>query len=200
MPVPFHKKTLCLFPEKEFSMFSFSSHYVKMPRRFAARITVVLFCLFLLFTGCSTGGDNELNHAFNEALIGTWGAGNSEAYDITKEHITYNGYGGSIAYAGTIEYVTNFSDDSGVLIIKYDADHKATYYEDGHFNDPNYILPPKGDYLGIYFKTLKPGVSVAMGGAFIAGGAEEATLGAAITAFTIGNEGKYMTYYGTYEK
>jgi hypothetical protein len=39
-----------------------------------------------------------------------------------------------------------------------------------------------------------------MGGAYAEGGAEKDTLDAAKAAFTVGNEGTYMTYYGTYLK
>jgi hypothetical protein len=177
--------------------------------RFFARKTfafAVLFCLSaaLLITGCKEdaggSGDPVDDHKLNSNLIGTWSSPYDDEYVITANKITYDdgGYGGGSA--GTIRYVSNFTSSAGVIIIEYDADHKASYYE---YDDSYNIigsLPLKGDFIGVYYKNLKPGVSVSLGGAYIYGGAEEATLDDAKKAFTAGNEGKYIMYYGEYTK
>jgi hypothetical protein len=87
--------------------------------------------------------------------------------------------------------------------MEYDADKKPTYYIG--YDPETYLpigdpLPLKGNFIGIYYKDLKPGVSVQMGTAYVDGGAETTTLDAAKARFTMGNEGTYITWYGTYLK
>jgi uncharacterized protein (DUF1330 family) len=172
---------------------------------------VAMLCLTVcLFLACPTGnGDDRSSitfgddHKLNENLIGIWESEYFDGYTITATHISY-GYGADfIEYAGTIKYVSNFTSTAGVIIIEYDAEHKPTYYigYDPETYEPiGDPLPLKGNFIGIYYTDFKPGVSVQMGGAYIAGGAETATLDAAKARFTMGNEGTYMTYYGTYLK
>jgi hypothetical protein len=167
----------------------------------------VVLCLFtaLLFSGCQTEEENFIDdHKLNSQLTGTWFSTYDDGYVIdeteTGYRLTYYGYIDMISYAGAIEYVSNFSNDSGVIIIKYDDDHKASYSEyDENWNVAG-TLPLKGDFIGIYYKEFKPGISVKIGGAYAEGGAEEETLDAAKKAFTLGNEGNYMSMYGTYSK
>jgi hypothetical protein len=172
--------------------------------RFARNVfaLVVLFCLStgLLFIGCKTDdGDFIDDHKLNTKLIETWTSTYGDSYNITSTKLTYDdGYGGGSA--GTIKYVSNFSDVAGVIIIEYDEDHKPSYWEYDENWQPVKELPLKGDFIGIYYKDLKSGVSVSMAGAYIDGGAEEKTLDAAIKAFTMGNEGKYIATYGIYSK
>jgi hypothetical protein len=163
----------------------------------------VMFCLSTaLFTGCGPS-DYFDDHKLKQDLIGTWESEYYDGYTIKATHLSY-GYGAdSIEYAGIIKYVSNFSNTAGVIIIEYDTDHKPTYYA-GYdpvtyepIGDP---LPLKGNFIGIYFDDFKPGVSVQMGGAYVAGGAEKATLVEAIATFTQWNEGTYMGYYGTYAR
>jgi hypothetical protein len=164
---------------------------------------VVLFCLStgLLFTGCKTDDDGDPVARLDAKLIGTWTSIYDDAYTITGEYLSY-GYGvNSISYAGTIKWASQFTSDAGVIIIEYDADHKPTYYDSfENYGDPDHLVELKGNFIGIYYKDLKPGVSVQIGGAYSDGGAEEATLGAAKKTFTMGNEGKYIGSYGTYKK
>jgi hypothetical protein len=162
----------------------------------------ILFCLpaTLLLTGCKTEENNDDDHKLNSQLVGTWTSEYGDLYSITSTYLSY-GYGGdSISYAGIIKYVSNFTNDAGVIVIEYDDDHKASYWEYDDNWDPTEELPLKGNFIGIYYKEFKPGVSVKMGGAYVYGGAEEATLDAAIKAFTLGNEGTYIYGYGTYSK
>jgi len=174
--------------------------------RFFARnvfALAIVFCLStaLLVTGCSTDDSGDPVVQLDANLIGTWTDSlYGDGYTITSTSLSY-GYGAdSISYAGTIKRASQFTGDAGVIIIEYDADHKASYWEYDENWQPVKELPLKGNFIGIYYKDLKQGVSVSMGGAYIDGGAEEATLDAAIKAFTMGNEGKYMGSYGTYSK
>jgi len=190
----------------------------KVVRRLAARSLFARFvvpCLFiaLLFSGCKQEPDDNLyidDHIINEDLFGTWTdlsptAGDS--YEITNPNTgTYLSYGfsGFINYAGTIRYVANFNSakTAGVIIIEYDADKRASYpIYDENWNPTGDSHPLKGDFIGIYYKNLKLGVSVQIAGAYAEGGAEEPDLWKAIKAFTVGNEGTYIAYgYGTYQK
>ena len=174
-------------------------------------IIAALFVCFLL-TGCQEDNGFTDDNILNEKLIGTWAAAALDIYAITENHLTYTDWQGEISYAGAIVHVSNFNSSKsiGVIIIEYDSEHKPTYYSDEHWGDfsnpesmcmePDceHILPLKGNFIGIYYKTLKPGISVQMGGAYEHGGAEEETLDDAINSFTVGNEGSYMSWYGTY--
>ena len=144
----------------------------------AGFLTIALFLSAgLLFTSCKTDEDNFVDdHQLNANLIGTWTSGWGDGYKITADHLTYYSSvtTSSISNAGTIRYIVNFSNSAGVIIIQYDSDHKASYLD--YTKTPPAPLPLKGDYIGVYYKDLKPGVSVQMGGAYIDGGAEEATL------------------------
>jgi hypothetical protein len=174
--------------------------------RFARSVfaPIVVSCLFttLLFTGCQPEAEDYFVdvHKLNPKLIGTWTSEYSDSYTITGTKLDYDdGFGGG--NGGTIKYVSNFTATAGVIIIEYDPDHKPTYYDSiDNYGDPAHIVPLKGNFIGIYYKNLKSGVSVQMGGVYVDGGAEKATLNAAIATFTMGNEGTYMSYYGTYSK
>ncbi len=131
----------------------------------------ILFCLSsALLIGCKMDEDDNSfvdDHLLNNKLIGTWSSTFGESYTITDNYLSYeSSYSDYSKYAGTIEYVSNFSDSAGVIIIKYDEEHKPKYYEE--FDPVTYepiepALPLKGDYLGVYFKELTPGVSVQIG-------------------------------------
>jgi len=164
-------------------------------------VLFIVFCLSmtLLFTGCKMDDDELIDdHKLNSALIGTWAdSTGGDGYTITADHLSYNS-GYSNDYAGTIKYISNFSATAGVIIIEYDTDSKPLYFD--WTQTPPTPLPLRGDFIGIYYHSLRPGISVRMGGAYEGGGAEKASLDAAIKAFTMGNEGTYMTFYGTYSK
>lgn len=173
-----------------------------LPRRV---ITLAALCCLLaafLCTGCQMEGDNFADsNTLDSALIGTWKSTYADSYTVSDRTVTYYyDNGESIGYAGTIEYVSSFSDSAGVIIIKYNAANKPTYYDPAHYGDPAYTLPLKGDFVAIYYKELKPDVSVQMGVAYAPGGAEQVTLAEAKEVFTAGNEGTYMASYGVYEK
>ena len=190
-------------------MFLFHSFHHGSFRRPARNVFAFAALSFLftalLFTGCQDGGgggtQTTISSQFDENLIGTWTSDYGDGYTISSTRLTY-GYGAdSISYAGTIRYAAAFSGNAGVIIFEYDADHKPTYYDSfDNYGDPDHIVPLKGNFIGVYYKDLKPGVSVQMGTAYVDGGPEEPTLDAAKKAFTLDKEGDYMTYYGTYLK
>jgi hypothetical protein len=169
-------------------MFSFISF-----RRIAQSAFAILVMLCLssaLFTSCKDDPEEESGYELDSRLIGTWsftGEYGADGYIIKTTTLSYFDEFG-LDYDGTIEYVSNFSNTAGVIIIKYTSV--------GDWLDPTNI----GKYIGVYYKNLNPNISVQMGTAYIEGGAEEATLDAAKTAFTVGKEGTYMSYYGTYLK
>jgi len=179
-------------------------------RRQAAQSVFALFvvsCLFtvLLFTGCKHEPDDDIyidDHIINEDLFGTWTDSQAfDGYTITETTLTYTDWQGTAAYVGTIRYVANFNSakTAGVIIIEYEEGKEASYpIYDGNWNPTGNFHQLKGNFIGIYYKNLKPGVSVQMAGAYVDGGAEEPDLWAAIKAFTVGNEGTYIAYYGTY--
>jgi hypothetical protein len=146
-----------------------------------------------LVLGCKQEADDDLGYELDSRLIGTWKSTGEWGYDqyiITSTRISYGGdYGSgySVSTSGTIRAVTTFNiaKDAGVIIIEYDASHGAD----------------AGKFIGIYYKSFTPNVSVQMGTASLyPNPAEELTLDAAKKAFTLDKEGDYMSYYGTYSK
>jgi len=177
-------------------------------RRKAAQSVFALFIAFffftaLLFTGCKEDTDDDPKFELNSNLIGKWTSTSSDSYTITDTKLTYTDWQGEISYAGTIRHATAFSNTAGVIIFEYDNDRKPKYYasyDPDTFEPIGNPLQLKGNFIGVYYKDLSSGVSVKMGTAYIDGGAEEPTLDAAKSAFTLGKEGDYMSYYGTYTK
>jgi hypothetical protein len=187
-------------------MFSFNLTRRVLVRGAFAALFCLTVCLFLacpMESGGGNGGGSGNSfiddHKLNENLIETW-TSEYDFYALTASGIEYDDGFGS-GYAGAIKYVSNFTSTAGVIIIEYDDGHKPTYYDSfENYGNPDHIVPLKGNFIGIYYKNLKQGVSVQIGGAYIDGGAEAATIDAAKSAFTAGNEGTYMSYYGTYTK
>jgi hypothetical protein len=187
-------------------MFSFISSKRVLARGAFTALLCLTVCLFLACPTESSGSRGKGNNnsvddnKLNENLIETWLSEYFDGYTITASKLSYDdGFGGGGSYAGTIRYVSNFTSTAGVIIIEYDAGRKPVYYDSyENYGDPAHIVPLKGNFIGIYYKNLNPGVSVQIGGAYIDGGAEKATLDAAKTEFTLGKEGTYISYYGTY--
>ncbi|MDR0464108.1 MAG: hypothetical protein LBG94_03215 [Treponema sp.] len=169
----------------------------------AVYLTVIVLLTGFLFFSCGEEEPFVDDGKLNSRLIGTWTSEFTDGYIITTNDISYDFGGGYIGYAGTIEYVTNFSKTAGVIIIKYKAGQEQTYpiynevWEIVGYNDR------PGDYVGIYYENFKPGVSVDMGTAINLvdyTGAEEKTLDEAKAAFTAGKRGDYIGLMGVYLK
>jgi preprotein translocase subunit SecG len=191
-----------LFFGKGVTMFFFNSR----TKRSLTQRTLILAALFLLvaaalfFAGCpmEDGDDSTEADTLPDKLIGTWAdQQGGDSYVLSADRVAYdNGFGGG--YAGTVEYINEFTEAAGVIIIKYDPDKKNKYYSDvNHYGEPEYEIAPPGDYIGIYYKELTAKL-VKTGAAYGAEPPEKATLKEAKASFTEDNEGTYMTWYGTY--
>jgi len=168
----------------------------------ARYLCVLLLAASFLFLACEEPKD-DFKFELDTNLIGTWTSTYFDSYAITETYLSY-GYGADSAeYAGTIRYAVSFSTTAGVIIFKYDEDKKPEYY--ANYDPATFLpvgdpLPLKGNFIGVYYQDLTPGVSVKIATAYIDGGAEEPSLDAAIEAFTLDKEGGYISHYGTYVK
>jgi hypothetical protein len=144
-----------------------------------------VFPLLLILAGCELygriGGDGaNIQGTLPELLRGEWvytppGSGApAERYFIEGDTIWYNGGGYSeYDYEGTIEFVSNYSADSGVIIIEYAR--RPSYF---NYND--------NPFTAIYYKNLKKD-TVQMANVIKLGGnncADTITLDEAIQKFT----------------
>jgi hypothetical protein len=180
-------------------MFSFYSNRRALRR--GAFALLFVFCLSAsLFTSCENGTTTDDTVTVTDSLLGKWESSYGDFYDITSIKLFYDDNYSGKPVGGTIRHYEAFDGASGVFIVEYDADHKATYWEYDENWNPISELPLKGDFIGIYYKDLQSGVSVQMGSAYADGGAEQATLNVAIKAFTKDNEPTYMSMYGIYLK
>jgi hypothetical protein len=111
----------------------------------------------LLFSGCELygkvgGDDTNIEGALPDLLRGEWAyipPGSdipSEVYRISGDTISY-GYGSgssSTDYTGTIRFVSNYSSDSGLIIIEYSS-------------PPSYALYNGLSFFAIYYRNLRSG-------------------------------------------
>ncbi|MDR1324492.1 MAG: hypothetical protein LBK00_00465 [Treponema sp.] len=147
------------------------------------------------FVGCDTGNKDDPG-----ILTGNWSSG-TDGYVITNTTLTYQGYKdpthpewSDTNFAGTIENNPDFTQKSGVIIVKYTG--KPTY---GTYNDDWTELTggaePTGEYMGIYWRDLTAS-SVALANAYdqAATETETTTLDAATTKFTLANVDTLVTW------
>ena len=146
------------------------------------------FCFILalaasfLFFGCPDG-NNPVDAGF--IPVGEWES-DWDSYKITENSVDYfmegGGYPDSIM-KGSIERASDFSIDSGVLIIKITeaSDHTV------------------GKYTGVYYSAYTSS-SIKMGTAWAGGWIEADTLTAAISLFTVDNVGTHISMWGDYTK
>jgi hypothetical protein len=120
----------------------------------AAPLALAVGIAALVFAGCSTDSSFSDDHKLNAKLVGTWKFTYDGGVDTYVINAQSGGGGGTIShvveygpYTATIEFVYNFSETSGCLIIEY---------TDGA-ND--------GRYSAVYFKDLKSN-SVLLGDAY----------------------------------
>jgi hypothetical protein len=117
------------------------------------RFFSVWLLTFLFITGCDLYGkigtdDTNIEGALPALLKGEWvytppGSSSPERYVIEENTLQY-GYGGESVYdyKGDIRFVSNYSTDSGVIIIEYTV--RPTYQK--------YNGKP---FFGIYYRNLK---------------------------------------------
>ena len=147
----------------------------------------------LLFTGCyGEVGEDDMNipGTLPELLRGEWFysqpgvPSRSERYIIDKDTVEY-GYGGGeseMDYAGNIRFVSNYSADSGVIIIEYTVPPTFQKYNGNSF-------------FGIYYRNLKNN-TVQLANAINAdySSPDTATLEEAIEKFTRLKMGNYVDW------
>ena len=155
--------------------------------------------LFLLFlSGCElygkVGGDTaNIQGALPELLRGEWvfiqpgSDTQAERYKIDEDTIQY-GYSegeSDTDYKGTIVFVSNYSDTSGVIIIKYfDTDRPAYPKYNGNF------------FFGIYYRNLKKDTVQLANAINLAdkSAADTATLEEAVEKFTRSKMGSFVDW------
>ena len=153
------------------------------------------FLFLLLFAACDLygkigGDDTNIEGALPELLKGEWvfpATGiPSERYVIGTETIEY-GYGGGESvfdFKGIIRFVSNYSTDSGVIIIEYTE-------------APSYALYNGNSFFGIYYRNLKNDTVQIANSTNLADGysaPDTATLDEAIAKFTRLFMGNYIDW------
>ena len=105
-------------------MFSFFSQ-VKVKRVLFAGLILVLLAATL--GGCKTDVEDESTTGLPNALLGKWVADYGDWYEITRsdgtETIKKYWDSTTLGSQGTIRDVTNFNDESGVIIVEYSSGH-----------------------------------------------------------------------------
>jgi hypothetical protein len=145
-------------------------------------MAIALCCT--LFLSCEQEADDEYfdGHKIG-GLFGTWTdqiAG--DTYIITEDTLSYDS-GYDPVVVGTIRYVSNFSDTSGVIIIKYTEAGKPQYYNyDENWEVIGDPYDPPGMFQAVYYTDLGA-ASLKMSSAYKAGGPEAVSFDAAITTF-----------------
>ncbi|MDR2742567.1 MAG: hypothetical protein LBB98_10490 [Treponema sp.] len=129
----------------------------KIPSFLRVCLAFFAFAVVLFLPGCElygkVGGDGaNIPGSLPFLLRGRWvyiQPGNTvpaEQYTITDTSITY-GYAGSPSvfdYTGTIAFVSNYSSNSGVIIVRYDPGKK-----------PSYDLYNGGDFGAVYYRNAQ---------------------------------------------
>ena len=120
-------------------MFSFFSQ-VRVKRVLITGL--VLFLLTGFLDGCKNEVEDESSTGLPNALLGKWVSSNyGDWFEITRsdgtETLKTSFDGTNVASQGTIRDVTNFNDQSGVIIVEYSSGHTnvnrpfgAVYYLD----------------------------------------------------------------------
>jgi hypothetical protein len=138
-----------------------------------------------LFTGCSTNDDNGGSDGFDARLIGTWISPFNETYIISQTNISFESDFSS--WGGKIAYTASFNDNSGILIVQYDADKKQQWT---NWNTMEDITPMNRDFYGIYYLNLAQNSVILSNTSDQANGwgpSETATLAQAKSRFTLDN-------------
>ena len=153
-----------------------------------------LVFLAAILGGCDINGEDDTNYegTMPGGLQKTW-SGSGDGYIIGSAALQYTSdYDG--AFTGTISFVSNYSANSGVIIVKYT---KPPTHLIWGTNQPFYNGK---DYTAIYYQNLKSNTvqlaSVIDLGDFSS--ANTATLEEAKAKFTRSQTGNYVGAWGTY--
>jgi hypothetical protein len=157
---------------------------------------IKVLAVLLLFSGCDLygkvgGDDTNIQGALPDLLRGEWAyipPGSdilSEAYRISGDTVSY-GYGGGSSptdYTGTVRFVSNYSSDSGLIIIEYSS-------------PPSYALYNGLSFFAIYYRNLRSDM-VQLANAIDLGdysSPDTATLEEAVAKFTRMTMGNYVDW------
>jgi len=156
----------------------------------------ITFCYALLITGCDlygkTGSDNEnIQGALPAMLRGEWvfippGLNIPAERYLIEENTFQYGYGlleSEYDFKGDIRFVSNYSEDSGVIIIEY-------------IDKPNYPGHNGNSFLGIYYRNLKNSTVQLANAVNLTdySAPDTASLDEAIKKFTRFNMGSYVDW------
>ena len=164
-------------------MFSFFSK-AKAKKFMFAGLVLVLFT-GLLSVSCKIDPDPDMNvpGSLPEGLLGKW-VTMYDSFEIISNTgiitVEYDG-GGWGDYTGTIRFVSNYTNKSGVIIIEY-SDGAPDIAKKFH---------------AIYYLDFKPDVSTELNNTSNSSepyNADTATLNEAIAKFTQANMGNYMSF------
>ena len=157
-------------------------------RAFVLCVSVCLSAA-LLFTACSSDGDdggaNGGADGLDPRLIGSWVSSFDEKYTIAQNNLSYESEYSS--WGGQIVHAASFNDNTGVLIIRYDAGKKQQWTNWDTMED---ITPAGKDFYGIYFRQLAANSVVLSNTSDLAnnwGPSETATLADAVNRFAFDN-------------
>ena len=110
---------------------------------------VLVLCV-AVFIGCSSNLDDEADHTADlpDGLIGIWASAH-DRYIIRANNTFEYDAGWDASFTGVIVSVSNFSSDSGVIIVRYTSPPTHNVWES---DDPFYVSGH--DYTGVYFRNL----------------------------------------------
>jgi len=170
-------------------------------------VLAVLFLATSLFVSCSNPTGSDTGFQAPAELTGTWAAdGSTDSYTIGSTRLSYVGWDGVGGYSGTIKHISQFTNNSGVIIIQYDKGHENSYpIYDESWNPTGEYFPLHGDFIGIYYEDLTStsvniGTAYDLSSAGVDSGPEQVSLNAAIDTFTEANMGTYFSMRTHYDK
>ena len=157
---------------------------------------LVLVLLTAFMVGCKTESEDDTNIPGNlpVSMIGEWDCLGFELYTIDTDTFEYEpGY--EAAYKGTIEFVSNYSNESGLIIVKYTTPPGHTIWE--NYVDTGKPFHVNGyDYTAVYYRNLTSSTVQLANVINLADNSsvDTLTLGEAKAKFTRSNAGKYVNW------
>jgi hypothetical protein len=187
-----------------FSSFSFSRAKALLKKTEAAAILLLILLALLGGCGADTEDIDDTNYpgTLPPGLAGEWANSQGETYKIesnsgdvyTFEYISdydgiYEGVSWIMSYKGTICFVSNYSTNSGVVIIEYSIKPDYPGYNDNSF-------------FAIYYQNMTSH-SVQLANVITLldySCPDTATLQEAIAKFTLGKKGLYVSQWSSLTK
>jgi len=148
---------------------------------------VIAFLVFLIYVGCQIDEDEHIDTGF--IPVGEWNDGFGSGYNITETSVEYYSpeYDENFPaqnFTGLIEKAIDFSNDTGVIIIKIT-------------NSENIDLTP-GKYTCIYYRDFTNSHAKLANPVNPSHEPIEVnTLNEALNLFTVGNISTHVTFWGS---